>query len=93
LQYREEETGTREAGSAGQKGRRERQEGSQGSITSAKPEVVIELKHDAKLSGDKMTVLVGTHEVLAKKADLKGNIKGNVDGKPFSGDFEYEAKK
>jgi hypothetical protein len=62
-------------------------------ITSAKPEVSIDLKHDAKLSGDKMTVLTGVHEELAKKADLKGNIKGTVDGKPFEGDFAYEAKK
>jgi hypothetical protein len=62
-------------------------------ITSVKPEVAIELKYDAKLSGAKMTVFVGTDDVLGKKADLEGTIAATIGKKPYKSDFKYEVNK
>ncbi len=62
-------------------------------ITSEKPNVVIELKYDAKASGDKGTALVGADDVLGKEAALEGLLKGTIDGTPHSDDFKYEVKK
>ena len=62
-------------------------------ITSVKPEVAIELKYDAKLSGDKLTVFVGTNDVLGKKADLEGTIGATIGKKAYESDFKFEVKK
>lgn len=62
-------------------------------ITSAKPEVTIELKYDPKLSGEKMTVFVGSNDVLSKKGDIEGIIKATIGKKTYSAPFTYDLKK
>jgi hypothetical protein len=62
-------------------------------VLEPKPQVQLDLVHDAKLSDAKGIAFVGTHDVFAKPADLKLSISGNVDGKPYVGDVTYAAPK
>jgi hypothetical protein len=57
-------------------------------ITSIKPPVTLDLKHDASKSDAKGIAFVGTHNALAIEMEFKGKISGKIDGKAFSGDFE-----
>ena len=62
-------------------------------VNEPKPQVHVELTHDAGLSTEKGIAFIGTHDVFAKSADLNGRISGNVDGKPYTDDFKYSAPK
>ncbi|MBL8821517.1 MAG: hypothetical protein JNJ77_02945 [Planctomycetia bacterium] len=57
-------------------------------ITSVTPPVSLELKHDPARTDAKGIAFVGTHDVLGKDAELKGNVSGTVDGLHYTGDFE-----
>lgn len=58
------------------------------SITNVTPPITVDLQYDGGKSGEKGIAFVGTHEAFAKKMEFKGNVSGNVDGKPYSGEFE-----
>jgi hypothetical protein len=60
------------------------------SITNVKPLVVIDLTHDPKLTDEKGIAFVGTHDALAKPAEIIGAIDGKVAGKTYSGDLTYK---
>jgi hypothetical protein len=63
-------------------------------VIGSKPEIKIELKHDAKGTDEKGIAFTGTHEHFSKSGELKLNISGNVGDKPpFSGDVTYKPAK
>lgn len=60
-------------------------------LTTAKPPITIELKHDAAKSDAKGVAFSAKHDELGKEMDFTGNISGEVNGKPYSGDYKEEA--
>jgi hypothetical protein len=52
----------------------------------------LELKHDAKLSGEKGIAYTGTHDAFAKEGDFEGVIRGKVDGKEYRDGFKTKKK-
>jgi hypothetical protein len=69
-------------------------------VTSEKPNIKLELAHDAKKSGPGGHVFTGTHEFLAKPTAFKGHVSAILDEKskkpaptPFGNDFEYDPAK
>jgi hypothetical protein len=62
-------------------------------VIGSKPEIKIELKHDAKRTDEKGIAFTGTHEHFSKAGELKLDISGHVDDKPYSGDVTYKPTK
>lgn len=60
-------------------------------VLGSTPPVLIDLKLDDKASADKGFPFVGTHDFFATPKDFKGDISGNVDGKPYNGEFNFKA--
>jgi hypothetical protein len=60
-------------------------------ITNVQPPVSIPLKHDAAKSGDQGLAFVGTHDVLGKEMDFKGNVGGKLGMEPYTGEFDETA--
>jgi hypothetical protein len=50
-------------------------------------EATIELKHDPAKSGEGGIAFVGTHDKLDAKGNYQGEITGEMNGKPYQGDF------
>jgi hypothetical protein len=50
-------------------------------------EATIELRNDPAKSGEGGIAFVGTHEKLGTKGDYRGEVTGEVKGKPYQGDF------
>jgi hypothetical protein len=62
-------------------------------VAGTKPGIVIDLKHDAKLSDEKGIAFVGTHDHFAKPAEKFLNISGDIDGKHYNNDVTYKPLK
>ena len=65
------------------------------SLSIKKPQFQIELKAlpldtDPK---DKCSRFVGTHEAFGKEQEFEGTVSGEIDGKPYLGDFKEKPHK
>jgi hypothetical protein len=61
-------------------------------LSIADPEIEVELKADPQASDPEGTSsrFVGTHESLGIVQEYAGTISGEVDGTPYTGDFQEE---
>ncbi len=63
-------------------------------IVGEKPEVAVDLTHDAKKSGKDGIAFTGTHEFFGKERAFEGTVSAIFDGKAkLENNFKYEPKK
>jgi YHS domain-containing protein len=62
-------------------------------LTTARPPITLELKHDPGKSDAKGVAFTASHDELGKEIEFTGNISGQIDGKAYSGDFKEDSQR
>ena len=61
-------------------------------MSNTNPKIEIDLLPTDEAPDGTASTFVGKHDGFAVEMEYKGTVSGQIDGKPYSGDFEEKAE-